>query len=102
MLGNDFRSHLINRYCAIEMKEYGRIYKTSDEAGQLDNLQRRFAFLREYFKGMTMSAAEFFRLNGKLGGIYVLSLLILLSKCYYELNTVPKREPIAEKAFIPS
>ena len=47
VIGDDFRSHLIERYCAIELKEYRRIFRTSDEAGQLDNLSRRFAFFRK-------------------------------------------------------
>lgn len=46
VIGDDFRSLLTDRYCAIELKEYKRIFKTSDEAGQLDNLPRRFAFLK--------------------------------------------------------
>ncbi|THH07754.1 hypothetical protein EW145_g3172 [Phellinidium pouzarii] len=46
VIGDDFRMHLIDRYCAIEFKEYRRIFRTSDEAGQLDNLPRRFAFFR--------------------------------------------------------
>ncbi|KAI5123978.1 hypothetical protein M0805_006390 [Coniferiporia weirii] len=46
VIGDDFRAHLIDRYCAIELKEYRRIFRTSDEAGQLDNLPRRFAFFR--------------------------------------------------------
>ena len=47
VIGDDFRSSLIERYCAIEMKEYRRIFRTSDEAGQLDNLTRRFPFFRK-------------------------------------------------------
>ncbi|KAF8583856.1 hypothetical protein K439DRAFT_1617197 [Ramaria rubella] len=63
VLGEDVRNHLIDRYCAIELKEYRRIFRASDEAccsflilnwllttywqaGQLDNISRRFAFFR--------------------------------------------------------
>ncbi|EJD03009.1 uncharacterized protein FOMMEDRAFT_108090 [Fomitiporia mediterranea MF3/22] len=46
VIGDDFRAHLVERYCAIELKEYRRIFRVTDEAGQLDNLTRRFAFFR--------------------------------------------------------
>ncbi|KAL5507261.1 VPS53 [Sanghuangporus vaninii] len=46
VIGDDFRAHLIDRYCAIELKEYRRVFRISDEAGQLDNLPRRFAFFK--------------------------------------------------------
>lgn len=38
---------LVDRYVAMELKEYRRIFRTTDEAGQLDNISRRFSwFLR--------------------------------------------------------
>ena len=46
VIGDDFRNHLIDRYCAIELKEYRRVFRITDEAGQLDNLSRRFAFFK--------------------------------------------------------
>ncbi|KIK69081.1 hypothetical protein GYMLUDRAFT_214055 [Collybiopsis luxurians FD-317 M1] len=46
VLGMDFRSLLIERYVALELKEYRRIFRTSDEAGQLDNISRRFSWFR--------------------------------------------------------
>ena len=46
VIGEDFRAHLIERYCTIELKEYRRVFRVADEAGQLDNLARRFAFFR--------------------------------------------------------
>ncbi|KAJ7217738.1 Vps53-like protein [Mycena pura] len=46
VLGADVRAQLIERYVAIELKEYRRIFRTSDEAGQLDNIPRRFAWFR--------------------------------------------------------
>ena len=30
----------------MKLKEYSRIFRPSDEAGQLDNISRRFAFFR--------------------------------------------------------
>lgn len=58
------RNHLIERYCSIELREYRRIFRSNDEvrfrlllctsyvfsrllqAGQLDNVSRRFAWFR--------------------------------------------------------
>ena len=40
------RTHLVERFVALELKEYRRIFRTNDEAGQLDNISRRFAWFR--------------------------------------------------------
>jgi vacuolar protein sorting-associated protein 53 len=41
-----YRTHLIERYCNMELKDYRRIFRPTDEAGQLDNLSRRFSWFR--------------------------------------------------------
>ncbi|KAF8187487.1 Vps53-like protein [Pholiota molesta] len=46
VLGPAARSHVIERFVALEFKEYRRIFRTNDEAGQLDNISRRFAWFR--------------------------------------------------------
>jgi hypothetical protein len=46
VLGPDIRSQVIERFVALELKEYRRIFRTNDEAGQLDNISRRFAWFR--------------------------------------------------------
>ncbi|KIM45519.1 hypothetical protein M413DRAFT_442185 [Hebeloma cylindrosporum] len=46
VLGPDFRSQVVERFVALELKEYRRIFRTNDEAGQLDNISRRFAWFR--------------------------------------------------------
>lgn len=46
VLGLDVRIQLIERYVALELKEYRRIFRASDEAGHLDNVARRFAWFR--------------------------------------------------------
>nr|VWO97163.1 Chloride channel protein [Ganoderma boninense] len=46
VLGPDVRAQFIERYVALELKEYRRIFRATDEAGQLDNLSRRFAWFR--------------------------------------------------------
>ncbi|KZO91109.1 hypothetical protein CALVIDRAFT_542078 [Calocera viscosa TUFC12733] len=46
VMGDDVRLQLIDRYCALELKEYRRIFRSTDEAGQLDNISRRFAWFK--------------------------------------------------------
>ena len=46
VLGGDIRQQFVDRYVALELKEYRRIFRATDEAGQLDNLSRRFAWFR--------------------------------------------------------
>ncbi|KIJ18544.1 hypothetical protein PAXINDRAFT_71265 [Paxillus involutus ATCC 200175] len=46
VLGPDVRTQLIERHVALELKEYRRIFRASDEAGHLDNISRRFAWFR--------------------------------------------------------
>ncbi|KAK2461334.1 hypothetical protein APHAL10511_006861 [Amanita phalloides] len=46
ILGDDFRLHLIDRYVAMEVKDYRRIFRPTEEAGQLDNISRRFAWFK--------------------------------------------------------
>ena len=46
VLGPDVRTQFIERYVALELKEYRRIFRATDEAGQLDNLSRRFAWFK--------------------------------------------------------
>ncbi|KAG8970352.1 Vacuolar protein sorting-associated protein 53 [Tulasnella sp. 419] len=45
-MGSDVRNHFVDRYCSMELKEYRRIFRSTDEAGQLDNIARRFAWFR--------------------------------------------------------
>ncbi|VDB95976.1 unnamed protein product [Peniophora sp. CBMAI 1063] len=46
VLGPDVRASLVARYTALLMAEYRRIFRLTDEAGQLDNISRRFAWFR--------------------------------------------------------
>lgn len=44
------RRSLLEWYCTLSLKEYRRIFRPSEEAGQLDNLPRRFAWFRRALK----------------------------------------------------
>ncbi|EPQ29276.1 uncharacterized protein PFL1_03031 [Pseudozyma flocculosa PF-1] len=49
-VGLDARNALIEWYCALQLREYRRIFRATDEAGQLDNVSRRFAWFRRVLK----------------------------------------------------
>ena len=46
VLGTEMRTQLLDRYVSLELKDYRRIFRATDEAGQLDNITRRFAWFR--------------------------------------------------------
>ncbi|KAI0256226.1 Vps53-like protein [Lactifluus subvellereus] len=46
VLGPDVRAALTTRYTALLLAEYRRVFRLSDEAGQLDNISRRYAWFR--------------------------------------------------------
>ncbi|CAD6583797.1 MAG: Vacuolar protein sorting-associated protein 53 [Tremellales sp. Tagirdzhanova-0007] len=50
VLGGDFKNHIIERYLQLQLAEYRRIFRSTDEAGQLDNVPRRYAWFRRILK----------------------------------------------------
>ncbi|KAK1924299.1 Vps53-like protein [Papiliotrema laurentii] len=50
VLGGDFKNHIIERYLQLQLAEYRRIFRSTDEAGQLDNVPRRYAWFRRVLK----------------------------------------------------
>lgn len=67
VLGADVRAQMIERYVAIELKEYRRIFRTSDEAGQLDNISRRFAWFRRLLQTHEVEQGRVFPSEWKVG-----------------------------------
>ncbi|KAG6853779.1 hypothetical protein C0991_001490 [Blastosporella zonata] len=67
VLGPDFRTHLIDRYVALELKEYRRIFRSTDEAGQLDNLSRRFAWFRRTLQTHEIEQGRVFPAEWRVG-----------------------------------
>ncbi|KAG6819237.1 hypothetical protein H0H93_013895 [Arthromyces matolae] len=67
VLGADFRAHLVDRYVALELKEYRRIFRSTDEAGQLDNLSRRFAWFRRMLQTHEIEQGRVFPVEWKVG-----------------------------------
>lgn len=67
ILGPEIRSPLVDRYVALELKEYRRIFRLSDEAGQLDNLTRRFAWFRRMLSNHELEAGRLFPMEWRVG-----------------------------------
>ncbi|KAF8210667.1 Vps53-like protein [Mycena galopus ATCC 62051] len=67
VLGADVRAQMIERYVAIELKEYRRIFRTSDEAGQLDNISRRFAWFRRSLQTHEVEQGRVFPSDWRVG-----------------------------------
>ena len=53
-------SHLVDRYCTFSLKEYKRIFKTNQEAGQLDNISRRFAWFHRLLQSYDVEQGRIF------------------------------------------
>ncbi|GAC92985.1 hypothetical protein PHSY_000545 [Pseudozyma hubeiensis SY62] len=49
-IGPEAKTALIDWYCSLQLREYRRIFRATDEAGQLDNVSRRFAWFRRILK----------------------------------------------------
>lgn len=60
VLGGDYRKHIIERYIQLELQDYRRIFRSTDEAGQLDNVPRRYAWFRRVLKGHDEEHAALF------------------------------------------
>jgi len=45
-LGDEARDRLITWYCNLQLKEYRNVFRGNEEAGGLDNISRRYAWLR--------------------------------------------------------
>ena len=60
VLGVEVRAHIVDRFVALEMKEYRKIFRTNDEAGQLDNLSRRYAWFRRLIQNFEIEQGRVF------------------------------------------
>ncbi|KEP51271.1 vacuolar sorting-associated-like protein [Rhizoctonia solani 123E] len=67
VLGDEVRNAILDRYAALELKEYRRIFRNTDEAGQLDNLSRRFAYFRRVLAAHDTERARAFPQTWKVG-----------------------------------
>ncbi|OLL24178.1 Vacuolar protein sorting-associated protein 53 [Neolecta irregularis DAH-3] len=60
VLGDSARDRIITWYCNTQLKEYRSIFRGSDEAGSLDNISRRYAWLKRLLKTYDDVHAEIF------------------------------------------
>ncbi|KAI0744093.1 Vps53-like protein [Daedaleopsis nitida] len=67
VLGSDVRAQFVERYVALELKEYRRIFRATDEAGQLDNISRRFAWFRRLLQTHETEQGRVFPAEWKVG-----------------------------------
>ncbi|KZT71823.1 hypothetical protein DAEQUDRAFT_744138 [Daedalea quercina L-15889] len=67
VLGPEVRTQFMERYVALELKEYRRIFRATDEAGQLDNLSRRFAWFKRLLQTHDTEQGRVFPAEWKVG-----------------------------------
>ena len=67
VLGPEVRAQFVEKYVALELKEYRRIFRATDEAGQLDNLSRRFAWFRRLLQTHETEQGRVFPAEWKVG-----------------------------------
>ncbi|KAK9465282.1 Vps53-like protein [Lipomyces arxii] len=51
-LGEGYQQRLVTWYCNVQMREYRNIFRSTDEAGSLDNISRRYAYLKRMLKSL--------------------------------------------------
>ena len=49
-LGPEVRDKLMEWYCTRQLRDYRRVFRAVDEAGQLDNVPRRYAWIRRLLR----------------------------------------------------
>lgn len=78
VLGPDVRAQLVDRYAALELKEYRRIFAVrpasrgkpeENEAAGLDNISRRFAWFRRLLNTHDQEAARVFPPEWRVGWV---------------------------------
>ncbi|KAK5941197.1 Vacuolar protein sorting-associated protein 53 [Knufia obscura] len=68
-LGDAARSRLITWYCNTELRQYRTIFKGDQEAGSLDNIDRRYAWFRKTMKVYDEEHAAIFPQHWEVGKI---------------------------------
>lgn len=68
-LGEAARSRLVTWYCNTELRQYRTIFRSDQEAGSLDNIDRRYAFFRKTLKIHDEEHAAIFPQHWQVGSI---------------------------------
>ena len=66
-VGLEARNTLVDWYTALQLREYRRIFRATDEAGQLDNVARRYAWFKRVLKVYEEEHAEAFLAEWNVG-----------------------------------
>lgn len=65
VLGDEARDRLITWYCNLQLKEYRSVFRGNEEAGGLDNISRRYAWLRRILGVYDEDHVSIFPINWK-------------------------------------
>ncbi|KAJ9652908.1 Vacuolar protein sorting-associated protein 53 [Neophaeococcomyces mojaviensis] len=68
-LGDAARSRLVTWYCNTELRQYRTIFRGDQEAGSLDNIDRRYAWFKKTMKAYDEEHAAIFPQHWKVGEI---------------------------------
>lgn len=68
-LGEAARSRLVTWYCNTELRQYRTIFRSDQEAGSLDNIDRRYAFFKKTLKLYDEEHAAIFPPHWQVGSI---------------------------------
>lgn len=60
LIGNDHHERLVNWFCTQQLKEIKSIFVSSDEAGSLENISRRFLFFKKLLKNYEQFYQNYF------------------------------------------
>ncbi|ODQ52399.1 hypothetical protein SAICODRAFT_19960 [Saitoella complicata NRRL Y-17804] len=69
VFGDDARLRLLTWYCNTQLREYRTIFRRNDEAGSLDNISRRFSWLKRALKQYDEDHAKIFPNAWKVGEV---------------------------------
>lgn len=59
-LSTDEKTNLISWYCTVKLREYRKIFTSGDEAGSLENISRRYAYLKRLLKSCEEEEPRYF------------------------------------------
>ncbi|KAK9449720.1 Vps53-like protein [Limtongia smithiae] len=59
-LGEVYRTRQVTWYCNVQLREYRNIFRGSEEAGGLDNISRRYSYLRRVLKTLDPQIRQLF------------------------------------------
>ncbi|OAD79695.1 hypothetical protein PHYBLDRAFT_27506 [Phycomyces blakesleeanus NRRL 1555(-)] len=59
-LGNDTKENILKKYISLQLANYRQIFRPSEEVSQLDNISRRYAFLKRILKVCDETHGEIF------------------------------------------